>query len=172
MDTLQRQQRRLRWLTVTAVVLWSLAVLTSAGVLVFYTVFYAPKERQILDDYGAYGHLRERSAQMTESEAAASRPPTPGEKALGLQFTMSWVMMKVVLFVAVSVIILSCGTLATLLARNLQPPRDAAADQSQPRANLAATESPPGLPGDAISELYPGTLRRIEGGCPPCACCQ
>ena len=115
MDTLQRQQRRLRWLTVTAVVLWSLAVLTSVGVLVFYAVFYAPKERQVLDDYGAYGHLRERSAQGTESEAAASRPPTPGEKALGLQFTMSWVMMKVVLFVAVSVIILSCGTLATLL---------------------------------------------------------
>jgi hypothetical protein len=115
MDTLHRQQRRLRWLTVTAVVLWSLAVLTSVGVLVFYSVFYAPKERQVLDDYGTYGHLRERSALVTESESAASRPPTPGEKALGLQFTMSWIMMKVVLFVAVSVIILSCGTLATLL---------------------------------------------------------
>lgn len=115
MDTLRRQQRRLRWLTATAVVLWSLAVLTSVGVLVFYAVFYAPKERQILDDYGTYGHLRERSGLVTESEAAASRPPTLEEKANGLQFTMSYVMMKVVLSVAVSVIILSCGTLATLL---------------------------------------------------------
>lgn len=115
MDTLHRQQRRLRWLTVTAVVLWSLAVLTSVGVLVFYSYFYAPKERQILDDYGIYGHVRERSAQVTESETAASRPPTAAEKALGLQFTMSWVMTKVTLMLAWSVIILSGGTLATLL---------------------------------------------------------
>ena len=116
MDTLHRQQRRLRWLTVTAVVLWSLAVLTSVGVLVFYTYFYAPKVRQILDDYGAYGHLRERSVQGTESEAdAADRQPTLAEKALGLQFTMSYVMTKAILLIAVSVIILSCGTLATLL---------------------------------------------------------
>ena len=62
-----------------------------------------------MDDYGTYGHLRERSAQATESEAAANRPPTPAEKALGLQFTMSYVMTKALLIVAVSVIILSCG---------------------------------------------------------------
>jgi hypothetical protein len=115
MDTLHRQQQRLKWLTVTAVALWSLAVITSVGVLISYSVFYAPKERQVMADYGAYGHLLERSAAMPNGEPSPDRPPTPAEKALGLQFTMSYVMTKAILIVAVSVVILSCGTLATLL---------------------------------------------------------
>ena len=115
LDTLHRQQRRLRWLTTIAIALWSLAVLTSVGVLIFYAYFYAPKEKQIFSEYQTYGHLRDRSAPVTEGEPSADRPPIPAEKALGLQFTMSYVMTKVVLVLAVSVIILSCGTLATLL---------------------------------------------------------
>jgi hypothetical protein len=115
MDTLRRQQRRLKWLAATAVALWSLAVITSVGVLISYSVFYAPKERQVMADYGAYGHLRDRSSLTPEGEPGPNRPPTPAEKALGLQFTMSYVMTKAILIVAVSVVILSCGTLATLL---------------------------------------------------------
>ena len=111
METVHRQQRRLKWLTAIALVLWSLAVITSVGVLAAYWFFYAPKERQIMADYGAYGHLRD----SPNSESASNRPPTPAEKALGLQFTMSYVMTKALLIVAVSVVILSCGTLATLM---------------------------------------------------------
>ena len=115
MDTLHRQQRRLKWLTGIAVAFWTLAVLTSAGVLAFYSVFYAPKEKQIIADYETFGHLRDSSPLMPNGEPAANRPPTAAEKALGVQFTMSYVMTKVLLIVALSVIILSCGTLATLL---------------------------------------------------------
>jgi len=114
-DTLRRQQRRLRWLTTVAVVLWGLAVITSVGVIGAYSVFYAPKERQIIADYETYGHLRDRNSQVPNGEPAVSRPPTAEEKALGLQFTMSYVMTKAILVVALSVFILSCGTLATLL---------------------------------------------------------
>jgi len=113
-ETVHRQQQRLKWLTAIALALWSLAVLTSVGVLVSYSVFYAPKEQQIMADYKAYGHLRDSNSAAT-GEPSASRPPTPAEKALGVQFTMSYVMTKAVLIVAVSVVILSCGTLATLM---------------------------------------------------------
>jgi hypothetical protein len=115
MDTLRRQQRRLKWLTGTAVALWCLAVVASVGVLVSYSVFYAPKERQIISDYQTYGHLRDRKPAGGGVEEAPNRPPTPEEKALGLHFTMSYVMTKAILIVALSVFILSCGTLATLL---------------------------------------------------------
>jgi len=113
-ETVHRQQQRLKWLTAIALALWSLAVLTSVGVLAGYWFFYAPKERQIMSEYGAYGHLRD-SNPVANGEASADRPPTLAEKALGVQFTMSYVMTKALLIVAVSVVILSCGTLATLM---------------------------------------------------------
>ena len=115
METVHRQQQRLKWLTALAIALWSLAVVTSVGVLTAYWFFYAPKERQIMADYGAYGHLRDSNPPAPGGEPSVNRPPTPAEKALGLQFTMSYVMTKALLIVALSVVILSCGTLATLL---------------------------------------------------------
>ena len=52
---LARRQQRLKWLTGIAVALWCLAVLSSTAVLVIYPIFYAPKERQILQDLGSNG---------------------------------------------------------------------------------------------------------------------
>jgi hypothetical protein len=114
-ETLRRQQRRLKWLTIAAIVLWCLAVIASVGVLVSYSVFYAPKERQIFSEYSKFGHLRDHKPRGEEAEPEANRPPTAEERALGIHFTMSYVMTKAILIVAVSVVILSCGTLATLL---------------------------------------------------------
>jgi hypothetical protein len=108
--TIQTQQQRLKWLTGIAAGFWVLAVIASVGVLICYSVFYAPKERQILSDYGTYGHLR-----MTQNAASEETSSSSADKALGLQFTMTYVVTKGILLVAVSVVILSCGTLATLL---------------------------------------------------------
>ncbi len=104
MQTIRTQARGLKWLTGLVVTLWILAVLGSVGVLVCYFIFYAPKEKQMFHDYGAYGHLASQETGQLSTE-----------KALGLHFTMSYVTTKAVLVIAVSVTILSCGTLATLL---------------------------------------------------------
>src|SRR5436190_15781763 len=57
LTTIRNQQRRLTFLTWVAIGLWSLAVIGSVCVLVFYTAFYAPKERHMLDNYGAKSAL-------------------------------------------------------------------------------------------------------------------
>ena len=113
--SLQIQQRRLGWIAAVAVGFWSLAVVASVGVLVCFAVFYAPKEKQMLRDYGTVGHI-------------VHRPPTPGlpvptpdavqteiDRSLGVHFTMNWAMTRGILAVALSVVVLSCGTLATLV---------------------------------------------------------
>ena len=113
-EDLARRQRRLKWLTGIAVALWCLAILTSTAVLFIYPIFYAPKERQMLQDLGSNGY-----AASSEPNSADPAPPPVTEKSmrreLGNQFVMTYVITKGILVVAASVVILSCGTLATLL---------------------------------------------------------
>ncbi len=112
MHAIHRQQRLLKWLTITAVVFWIVAVLASVGVLVCYSVFYEPKEKQILNDYGMFGHL----ASWTNSPAGsqpAGRMTT--DQTLALHFTMNYVVVKGVLAIAVALVVLSGAMLATLL---------------------------------------------------------
>jgi hypothetical protein len=112
MNKLRGEQRFLRALTALAIVFWVLAVIASVGVLVCYSVIYAPKERQIMADYETSGHLVGRTNAPGGSQEAG-RMDT--DKALGLHFTMNYVVTKGLLVIAVSVVVLSCGTLITLL---------------------------------------------------------
>ena len=89
-----------------------LAVITSAGVLVCYSVFYAPKEKRMFAEYETFGHLRD-DAGSPAAESAKDPQFARIEKALGIHFTMSYVVAKGLLAVAISVVILSCATLAT-----------------------------------------------------------
>lgn len=114
LQTLQKQQRRLRWLTGVGVALWVLSVITSIGVLVIYSVLYAPKERKLLADYGEVGHMRIYANPAATNPAEDQRSANI-ENALGVHFTMNYVVTKGLLAVAISVVILSCATLATLL---------------------------------------------------------
>jgi ABC-type Mn2+/Zn2+ transport system permease subunit len=109
LQTIGRHQRRLKWLTITAIAFWALAVFGTIGVLVCYSLFVAPKERQIMADYGMHGRLVSRSA------PPSSEPPTNADRALGVNFTMTYVVTKGILIVAISVVVLSLGTLATLI---------------------------------------------------------
>jgi hypothetical protein len=104
--TISRHQRRLKWLTGAAIAFWALAVLGTIGVLVSYAMFVAPKERQIMADYGARGRL---------AIPDSAEPPTHADRALGVNFTMTYVITKGILIVAISVVVLSLGTLATLI---------------------------------------------------------
>ncbi|HTD67332.1 MAG TPA: hypothetical protein VK846_12460 [Candidatus Limnocylindria bacterium] len=112
LHSLRAQQRGLKWLTGLAVAFWVLAVIGGIGVLVCYSIFYQPKEKQIMSDYEKYGYLPRYTNSATGSRPAG--PATP-EQALGLHFTLSYVVTKGLLAVAVTVIILACGTLTTLL---------------------------------------------------------
>lgn len=114
MKALRANQRWLRALTVAAVVFWSLAVIASVGVLVCYKVFYAPKEKQIFHDYEQHGHIRD-TANATAGDPPRDPQTASLEKALGIHFTMTWVLTKGILATSISVIVLSCGTLTTLL---------------------------------------------------------
>jgi len=105
-------QRRLKWLTGAAVSLWAAAVLGATAVLVLHGWFVWPKEKQIMADYGMYGRLPDRTA---GAQAQTTEPPTSADRALGVNFTMTYVVTRGVLLVAISVLILSGGTLATLL---------------------------------------------------------
>lgn len=113
LTTLRRQQRWLRALTALAVVFWITAVIGGVGLLVCYRVFYEPKEKQIMRDYETFGHV----SRYTNSPAGGPReagPVTP-EQALALHFTMNYVTTKALLVLVLTVIVLSCGTLTTLL---------------------------------------------------------
>jgi hypothetical protein len=110
LQSIARHQRRLKWLTAAAVVFWALAVIGTVGVLTSYAMFVAPKERQIMNEYGARGRLSIPSDSEPQPTA-----PTHADKALGVNFTMTYVITKGILIVAVCVAILSLGTLATLL---------------------------------------------------------
>ncbi len=112
MNAIHRQQRLLKWLTATAVVFWIIAVLASVGVLVCYSVFYEPKEKQMLSDYGMSGHLHSRT-NATGGSLDAGKMPT--EQALAIHFTMNYVVVKGVLAIAVALVVLSGAMLATLL---------------------------------------------------------
>ena len=111
LKTLATHQRRLKWLTIVAVTFWALAVIGTVAVLVGYSLFVAPKEQQILSDYGTHGRL------LTDRSELPGRtePPTSTDKAVGVNFSMTYVVTKGLLVVAFSVVILSCGTLATLI---------------------------------------------------------
>jgi hypothetical protein len=109
LQTIARHQRRLKWLTITAIAFWALAVLGTIGVLVCYSMFVAPKERQIMADYGTHGRLVSHSAEPSPES------PTSADRALGVNFTMTYVITKGILIVATSVVVLSLGTLATLI---------------------------------------------------------
>jgi hypothetical protein len=109
LQTIARHQRRLKWLTGAAIAFWTLAVLGTIGVLVFYTMYVAPKERQIMADYSARGRLVSHPTEPSPESA------TRTDRALGVNFTMTYVMTKGILVVAISVVVLSLGTLATLI---------------------------------------------------------
>jgi hypothetical protein len=79
---------------------------------VAYTVVYAPKEKQILSDYRQHGQLTSYTNSATGSQAAG---PVDPQHALGVHFTMNYAVTKGILAVVITVIILSCGTLTTLL---------------------------------------------------------
>jgi hypothetical protein len=106
LQTIARHQRRLKWLTGAAIAFWALAVVGSIGVLVSYTQIIAPKERQIMADFGTGGRFA--APQIPESEVHANR-------VAGINFTMTYVITKGILIVAISVAVLSLGTLATLV---------------------------------------------------------
>ena len=112
MKAIHRQQRLLKWLTATAAVFWLAAVLASVGVLVCYSVFYEPKEKQMLSDYGMSGHLHSR----TNAPGGSLEPgKMPTDQALAIHFTMNYVVVKGVLAIAVALVVLSGAMLATLL---------------------------------------------------------
>jgi hypothetical protein len=114
LGAVRQQQGWLRLLTVLAVVFWMLAVIGSISVLMGYAVFYAPKEKQMFADYQEHGRL---TRHTNTNSAAGSEPagPVDSQQALGLHFTMNYVVTKGILAMAVTMIILSCGTLTTLL---------------------------------------------------------
>jgi hypothetical protein len=115
--TIHMQQRRLTMLTWVGIALWILAVICSVGVLIFYPVFYAPKERHMLDNYGA-------QSTMPVPSRAIDRMPggTPQDaetirvlqQSLGAHMHLSYVVTRGVLIVASALLILACGTLVTL----------------------------------------------------------
>ncbi|HET6409530.1 MAG TPA: hypothetical protein VFG14_16710 [Chthoniobacteraceae bacterium] len=107
LQTIAVQQRRLKWLTATAIALWILAVLGTVGVLVCYTMFVAPKEKQLMKDFGSGGRFY---------VADHSADPSPNtNRALNVNFVMTYVATKGILILAISVVVLSLGTLATLI---------------------------------------------------------
>jgi hypothetical protein len=110
LQTIARHHHRLRWLTGAAISFWALAVFGTVGVLVCYAMFIAPKERQIMAEYGAHGRLA-----IPSPGEPSPATPTAADRALGVNFTMTYVITKGILIVAVSVVILSLGTLATLI---------------------------------------------------------
>ena len=117
-DTLNRQQRRLHVLTIVAIALWTLAVVGSAAVLICYAIFYAPKEKKMLQDYGAakWSQVSNHPVEPT----SGSQPPTPEtvaglQHAVGVHLAMSMAVTRGVLVVAGAVLILACGTLVTLV---------------------------------------------------------
>ena len=112
MKAIHRQQRLLKWLTAAAVGFWVMAVVVSVGVLVCYSVFYEPKEKQMLSDYGMSGHLHSRTNAPGGSLEAGKMPT---DQALAIHFTMNYVVVKGVLAIAVSLVVLSGAMLATLL---------------------------------------------------------
>lgn len=98
-----------KWLTGLAIGFWALAVVGSAGVLVAYSLFIAPKEEQMVASY------QTRLQNHRYTPPAAADPPTPVDHALRDNFVLGYVTTKGTLIVALSVVVLSCGTLATLL---------------------------------------------------------
>jgi hypothetical protein len=106
------QQRWLRALTALAATFWGLAVVGSIAVLVAYAVLYAPKEKQMFADYQMRGGLTRYTNSPAGSQPAG---PVDPQHALGVHFTMNYAMTRAVLAVVLIVILLSCGTLATLL---------------------------------------------------------
>jgi hypothetical protein len=108
------QQQWLRGLTALAVVFWVVAVIGGMGLLVCYRIFYEPKEKQIISEYTTYGHLRDYNQRggVNENE---NNPAMSAEKALAIHFSMNYLATKALLGVVITVIVLSCGTLTTLL---------------------------------------------------------
>ena len=106
------QQRWLRALMALAVACWALALIGCVGVLVAYTVVYAPKEKQVMRDYQQHGQLTRYTNTPSGSEPSGALDP---QQALGVHFTMNYAVTKGILAIVVTIIILSCGTLTTLL---------------------------------------------------------
>ena len=108
MNSIATHQRRLKWLTMAAVAFWALAVLGTAGVLIGYSLFISPKEEQMFADYGTHGRI-------WPDRRSPAEAPTSTDRAVWINATMTYVVTKGILIVALSVVVLSCGTLATLL---------------------------------------------------------
>ncbi|HMJ88623.1 MAG TPA: hypothetical protein VK530_02345 [Candidatus Acidoferrum sp.] len=109
------QQRWLKALTALAVAFWVVAVIGGVGLLVCYSIFYEPKEKQIRADYERYGHLTHYTYTNSPTGRSVVTSAATPEQALGLHFTMNYVVTKGLLAVVITVIVLSCGTLTTLL---------------------------------------------------------
>jgi hypothetical protein len=106
------QQRWLRALTALAVLFWALAVIGSVALLTAYTMIYAPKEKQMMAHYQQHGRLVRSTNTPAGPEVTGALDP---QQALGVHFTMNYAVTRGILAIVVTVIILSCGTLTTLL---------------------------------------------------------
>ena len=112
LEALRAQQSGLKWLTAVTVGFWIIAVIASVGVLVAYSVLYAPKEKQIMSEYQQAGHLVVRTNSPTGSQPAGRMS---ADQALALHFVMNAAVTRGLLITAASVIAISAGTLTTLL---------------------------------------------------------
>lgn len=107
LKSIRHQQGWLRALTGVALGFWVLAVACGIAILVFYTLYVQPKEQHLMRDM----ELRRQAA----TQGTPAPPPITAEQVQGLQVTMSWVIMKGVLIVTGCLLLLSIGTVLTLV---------------------------------------------------------
>lgn len=144
-DTVRSHQRRLRMLTGIASLFGLLSMGASILIVACYFVFYLPKQKQILADYG-----------ISAQRVAANLSPDTADEQTRLRLHLSEVqatMLQVVSFgsmlVAAAVGLLAAGILLLLLLLVLQR-----------RATLAQIGANLALISAQLKELQPKTERR------------
>jgi len=123
MNKLRWNRRWLRVLTIMAVCLWLIATLGGAAVLWSYRYLYLPKQKQYLHEtqqlYDYHrpppGEFREVDPGIVPQRKDRPPPDLTIEHAAAIQATMSHFLGVGVVGVAFSVILLSLGTLVTLV---------------------------------------------------------
>jgi hypothetical protein len=106
LNTIRSQQRWLKALTGIAFSFWLLTVVGGIAILVCYSIFIQPKERKLMQD------MEMRHQALANGTNA---PPITADQVMGIQTTMSWVIMKGVLIVTGCLLLLSLGTVLTLV---------------------------------------------------------
>jgi hypothetical protein len=106
LKTIRSQQRWLKALTAIAFSFWLLTVVGGITILVCYSIFIQPKERQLMRDM----EMRQQAI-----ASGTNAPPITAEQVMGIQTTMSYVIMKGVLIVTGCLLLLSVGTVLTLV---------------------------------------------------------